>query len=164
MKKIMFTLLILGMIPLLTGCTANVVGKFDNYDEIFTGTLDIDVMSGQGIMKIKSTPNNITCKGTRWITYIPLTSYLLGMCKGQKGEIELSCDDGRIIKGDWVCESCTRTSGEGKTNLNENITFYTTMSSKGQDKKLEEYRSSATKNPDLKGKNYSNGNILEDLF
>ena len=161
MKK---SLLILLLIPLLSGCTANIVGKFDNYNEIFSGTTDIDVMTGEGTVYVKSTPSNITCEGDRWITYIPMSSYLLGTCKGQKGKIELSCNDGRTIQGDFVCESCTSVRGKGNTNLNEGITFYATMSKKKYDKKVDEYKNSMEKGPDIKGNSFSDGSTLEDLF
>ena len=163
MKKIMFTLLIIGMIPLLTGCTANVVGKFDDYNEIFTGIIDLD-MQGHGIIKVKSTPSNITCKGKGWITFVPMSSYLIGTCKGQRGEAELTCDDGRIVSGDWICEACTRIKGEGKTNLNENITFFITSNNKKSDRKLQEYKTDTAEKPYLKGVNPSSGSIMEDLF
>ena len=159
MKK---SLLILLLIPLLSGCTANVVGKFDDYNEIFSGTIDLD-MNGHGIIKVKSTPSDITCKGKGWVTFIPMSSYLLGTCKGQKGEAELTCDDGRKVSGDWTCLSCTKINGEGKTNLNENITFYITPSKKGASKKLDEYKMDTSNNPDIRGKRIKS-NIMEDLF
>jgi len=163
MKKILFMLFIICIIPLLTGCTANVVGKFDDYNEIFTGTIDLD-MQGHGIIKVKSTPSNITCKGKGWVTFIPMSSYLIGTCKGQRGEAELTCDDGRKVSGDWICEACTRVKGEAKTNLNENVTFYITPSKKRLNKMTKEYKNDTAEKPNLRGKNSTNGSVMEGLF
>lgn len=161
MKKIILMMLI--AIPLLTACTANVIGKFDDYNETFSGTIDLDLM-GHGIIKVKSTPSNITCKGKGWITFIPISSYLIGTCKGQRGEAELSCDDGRTITGDWVCEGCTRIRGEAKTNLNENITFYITPRKKRLEKLTEEYKNDTAEKPNLGGKSSPGSSIMEGLF
>ena len=161
MKKIV--ILLLFVIPLLTGCTANVIGKFDDYNEIFTGTIDLD-LQGHGIIKVKSTPSNITCKGKGWVTFIPMSSYLVGTCRGQRGEAELSCDDGRTVTGDWICEACTRINGEGKTNLNENITFFITPSKKKLDKKTEEYRKDTAEKPNLRGPKSPTDSVMEGLF
>lgn len=161
MKKLMILLLI--TVPLLTACTANVIGKFDDYNEIFSGTIDLDLM-GHGIIKVKSTPSNITCKGKGWVTFIPASSYWLGTCKGQRGEAELTCDDGRTVTGDWVCEACTRVRGEGKTNLNENITFFITPSKKRLEKVTEEYKNDTAEKPNIRGKKSSNGSVMEGLF
>ena len=161
MKRLIFLLLIIT--PLVSGCTANVTGKFDDYNEVFSGTIDLD-LNGHGIIKVKTSPNNITCKGKGWITFIPASSYFLGTCKGQRGEAELKCDDGRTVSGDWVCEACTRINGEGKTNYNENITFYITTSKKRLSKKVEEYKNDTKGKPNLNNSKSSNSRILEDLF
>ncbi|MBQ3642694.1 hypothetical protein II906_12335 [bacterium] len=162
MKKKIFALFLLLLIPVLTGCTANVVGKFDEYNEIFTGTIDLD-MQGHGIIKVKSEPNNITCKGKGWITFVPISSYFTGRCKGQRGEAALNCDDGRTISADWVCEACTRIKGDGDTNLKENVSFYIVKSRKKFEKILDQYKENVKNNPNLNGGNSQNG-IMEGLF
>ena len=162
MKKFLIITLSIIIVPLLTGCTANVIGKFDDFNEVFSGTIDLD-MNGHGIIKVKSTPNNIVCKGKGWLTFIPASSYWLGTCKGQRGEAQLSCDDGRTINGEWVCEACTRIKGEGKSNLNESVTFYITPNKKKTDKKIEEYKTDSEGKPSLNNNNLK-PNIMEGLF
>ena len=147
------------VLPFLTGCTANVVGKFNDYNEIFLGTIDLD-LKGHGIIQVKTEPNNISCKGNGWLTYIPHSS----TCKGQQGKAELICDDGRTFDGNWICEACTRINGEGKTNYNEKITFYIATNKKKIMKKEEEYRKDVAYKPSLSNQKIFNVKNLEDLF
>ena len=149
-KYFSFFLLAL-LIPLLTGCTANVVGKFDNYNEVFNGTIDLD-MQGHGKIKVTSYPNNMTCTGNGWITFIPATSYLFGTCRGQKGEAQLTCNDGRVIEGEWTCKSCTRIFGTAMSNKNETVTFFITPKKKQASKLLEEYKQDVSTKPFLYNK------------
>ena len=150
MKRFLVFLMLITTIA--TGCTANVVGKFDDYNEVFQGTIDLD-LQGHGIIKAKTIPNNITCSGTGWVTFIPLSSYLLGTCKGQQGLAEIKCNDGRVINGEWVCEACTRVKGTGVTNYNENITFYITPKKSTANKITQQYISEIKEKPSLYNSN-----------
>lgn len=160
MKKICNFILLLLLVPLLTGCSANVVGKFDNFNETFKGTIDLD-MQGNGIIKVKSAPSNIICKGKGWITFIPISSRLLGTCKGQQGEAQLKCNDGRIITGEWKCQSCTKISGTAESNKNESITFFITPKNKRAEEILDNYKTEISSKPGLDGKEKD---IMESLF
>lgn len=163
MKKIFLIIgLIIAMVPFLSGCTAHVVGKFDDYNETFKGTIDLD-MQGHGIINVKSTPSNLTCKGKGWITFVPISSYIFGTCKGQKGEAEIKCSDGRIINGEWTCKSCTSIYGTGISNKNENITFYITPKTKSSMKILNNYSEDIKNKPNLYQKRI-NANSIESLF
>ena len=163
MKKDLLKLLFLFMIiPLLTGCTANVVGKFNDYNETFKGTIDLD-MQGHGIISVKSSPSNLTCRGKGWITFIPISSYFLGTCKGQKGEAKITCNDGRVIDGEWTCKSCTRIYGTGISNKNENITFFITPKNKQSLNILNEYSKEIQNKPYLYSKR-TNINAIDSLF
>ena len=153
--------MIISIIPFLTACTANVVGKFDDFNETFKGTIDLD-MQGHGIINVKSSPSNISCKGKGWITFIPISSYLLGTCRGQKGEAQISCNDGRTIEGEWTCKSCTRIYGTGISNKNENITFYITPKAKSSSKILQSYLEEIKNKPSLL--NRTNVNSIDKLF
>lgn len=148
MKKSLLILLLLIVIPFLTGCTASVVGKFDNYNEIFNGTIDLD-MQGHGKINVTSYPNNLACNGKGWITYIPATSYIFGTCKGQKGEAILTCDDGRVIQGEWTCKSCTRIFGTAMSNKNEAISFFITPKKKQANELLDKYKQEVSDKPFL---------------
>ena len=122
MKKKFSILLLICCSVLLSACTANVTGKFDDYNEVFKGKIYLD-MQGHGRIQVTTSPSNITCNGRGWITYIPASSYILGTCKGQQGMAEMSCSDGRNITGEWTCEACTRIRGTAKSNNNESWFF-----------------------------------------
>ncbi len=160
MKKIFNFALLVSAALMLTGCSANVVGKFDNFNETFKGTIDLD-MQGNGIIKVKSSPSGITCKGKGWITFIPISSRLLGTCKGQQGEAKLKCNDGRIITGEWKCQSCTRISGTAESNKGEDITFFITPKSKKAEEMLENYKTEVSSKQGLNGEEKD---IMETLF
>lgn len=161
-KRILIFIFAVILVPLLSGCTAHVVGKFDDYNETFKETIDLD-MQGHGIINVKSTPSNLTCKGKGWITFIPISSYILGTCKGQKGEAEIKCSDGRVINGEWTCKSCTRIYGTGVSNKNENITFYITPKIKNSIKILNNYAEDIKNKPKLYNKKVD-VNLIESLF
>jgi len=160
MKKIF--ILILFFVLITTGCTANVVGKFDDYNEIFQGTIDLD-LQGHGIIKVQTTPGGITCSGTGWVTFIPLSSYLIGTCKGQKGLAKIECTDGRVINGEWTCEACTRINGTAITNRNENITFFITPKKASANKTTQKYISEIKEKPSLYNSNKPSSS-KNDLF
>lgn len=161
MKRVLTVLLFFTIFT--TGCTANLVGKFDDFNEVFQGTIDLD-MQGHGIINAKTAPSNISCSGKGWIEFIPLSSYLLGTCKGQKGAAEIKCGDGRIINGEWTCEACTRIYGTGITNYNEKITFYITPKKTSANKFLQKYISEIKEKPSLHGSSKPNGTYNNDLF
>ena len=110
---------VLFLILFLNGCVSyNVVGKFDNYDEVFLGDVDHNLLIGVGDIKAKAEKSGIICEGQSSVTYIP--PFSLG-CKGQRGIAPLLCSDGRTINVNWIATSCT--TGYGTGNDQDNTTF-----------------------------------------
>lgn len=148
MNKKILALLIAAVPLFAAGCTANVVGKYDDYNEIFTGNIDLD-MAGGGYIEVISEPSKIKCKGYGQLTYVPLSSHFTGMCKGQRGIAELTCSDGRNVSGEWVCKKFVEIEGSAITDANENITFYIEKSDKKAQAKKELYIQETKDKPPL---------------
>ena len=105
------------------GCVSyNVVGKFENYDEVFIGTVDHNLLAGVGDITATGEKSGVTCTGLSTVTYIP--AFSIG-CKGQRGEAPLQCSDGRTLTVDWIATSCTTGYGSGfdKDGIKFSFTF-----------------------------------------
>ena len=148
MKKTILVLFLIIVPILVTGCKANVVGKYDDYNEIFTGVIDLD-LQGSGYIEVTSEPSKIKCKGYGELTYVPFLSQMTGMCKGQRGIVELRCSDGRNVSGEWVCKKFVEIEGNARTDNNELITFYIEKSKRKAQAKKEQYIKETTNNPPL---------------
>jgi len=99
----------------LVACSATypVVGKFTDHNEVFLGTVNADLMSGQSFIEAKGKNSGVRCRGVSRVIYIPTSNYFLPTCAGQKGLAQLRCDDGRAIDADWSSDSCTSGYGSG---------------------------------------------------
>jgi hypothetical protein len=102
MKRI-WVLLISIIWILSSGCSLKypVIGSFNNYNEVFKGQVDANLMTGTGYVEARGEVTGVKCTGFAKITYIPPISYILPICEGQKGISTLKCDDGRIIEGNY---------------------------------------------------------------
>lgn len=170
MKKIILILVIALIVPVLSACTAQVAGKYDDYNEMFSGTIDLD-MQGNGYIEVVSEPSGIECKGKGWLTHIPASSFFTGRCKGQQGQAKLRCSDGRVINGEWTCKSCTTIYGSAISSKEENVTFYITPKKKKIEKIKQQYKMDIENNPPLPptkkrkmSKYYKSTNALMELF
>lgn len=98
---------------LLSACSIKykAVGSFDNYNEVFVGEVDHNLLSGSAYIVAETKNSKIRCEGQSYVTYMP--PFALG-CAGQRGKAPLICSDDRKITIDWVAHSCTTGSGQGK--------------------------------------------------
>ena len=149
MKKLFLSIILLLCIPILSGCTAQVAGKYNDYNETFSGTINLN-MQGDGYLIVHTSPSEVKCKGKGWINYIPWYSYFTGVCRGQKGDAKIKCDDGRIIEGEWTCKSCTTIYGTATTNRGEDITFYITPRKKKIEPIMQQYIKDVENKPNLR--------------
>ena len=97
----------------LAGCTLTypAVGAFEDYHESFVGTVRTSLLTGGGILTLRTESRSINCTGiAQPPSIIPLS---LG-CAGQAGFASLTCDDGRRLTAQWVADSCTRGHGTGQ--------------------------------------------------
>lgn len=163
MKKFLLILVLLTVPVLVCGCRADIIGKFDDYNELITGTIDLN-MEGQGYIEAVSEPSGIKCKGMGQITYVPAGSATLGMCKGQRGIAEITCDDGRRISGEWECNTCTEIEGTALSNSNESLTFFISTRDKKISERRKLYVSQIKDKPPLNRKSVSRNKIYSDNF
>lgn len=105
---------------LLAGCSVKypVVGAFDDYNEVFIGEVDHNLVSGTASIQVEGKNSGLQCKGNSRVLHIPLSniiagSFLIPYCTGQEGIAILSCSDGSAIEATWTAESCTSGYGHG---------------------------------------------------
>jgi S1-C subfamily serine protease len=103
-------------IILLNSCTVQykVVGKFEDFNEVFKGQISHDLMHGIGHIEVESSPSKRTCTGSSRVTFIPASNYLIpGYCGGQKGTANLICSITGEVLATWEATSCTSGFGTG---------------------------------------------------
>jgi len=112
MKKFIVILLSLTLI----GCTAQyqVVGKFDDFNEVFRGQISHNLMQGIGHIEVESSPSKRTCTGSSQVTFVPASNYFIPYyCAGQKGTANLFCSITGEVLATWEATSCTSGFGTG---------------------------------------------------
>lgn len=134
---------------LLAGCTAEyqAVGGFDDHNEVFVGTVKHNLLSGTAEITATGKVTGMVCKGTSRVTEIP-NPFALN-CAGQRGVADLTCDDGRRIRVDWVAESCTRGKGTGKDQKGNTFTLSFGMNGKQAQEAFEKESKRVAHKPDL---------------
>jgi S1-C subfamily serine protease len=112
MQRLRISALISLVTITLAGCSVQykAVGSFDDYNEVFVGHVDHNVLTGSAFIAAETKNSRIRCEGQSYVTYIPPLS--LG-CAGQRGEAPLRCTDGRVLTVEWVARSCTTGTGVG---------------------------------------------------
>ena len=113
MKKLL-AIVVLGL--LLTNCTVkyNVVGKYEEFNEVFIGTVNSDLMTGTAVIEVETVPSKMKCNGNSRITFIPASNYFIpGYCAGQKGVATLMCSLTGRVEGTFTATSCTKGYGTG---------------------------------------------------
>lgn len=134
---------------LLSGCsvTYNVVGMYDNFNEVYNGTVVHNLSAGRGNITAVGEQSGKTCSGYSYVTYKPVFS--LGGCSGQRGKAPLQCTDGTTIDIDWEATSCTTGFGVGKDSKGRRFRF--AFGSKGEEtaERLQILRQKAAVKPGL---------------
>lgn len=97
----------------LTGCVSyKAVGKFENYNEVFVGNVNANLMTGGGKFDITAVNSNVNCNGVA----SPPDKIPFNLdCSGQEGNGNGLCSDGKIVNMRWYATSCTRGYGKGST-------------------------------------------------
>ena len=108
MKKIFFIFSLFVLLPILSGCSSNIIAKYDDYNETFRGKSYYDPVIGRATIKVESDKSKAICTGNAFLFQYPIWQF------------KLTCSDGRAIQG-----TLTSATVEGKafTNRNELITF-----------------------------------------
>ena len=113
MKKILFLSLLCFFI---TNCTVKykVVGKYEEFNEVFIGTVNSDLMTGTAVIEVETVPSKMKCNGNSRITFIPASNYFIpGYCGGQKGVATLMCSLTGRVDATFTAKSCTKGYGTG---------------------------------------------------
>ena len=113
MKQILL-IIFFGLI--LSNCTVKykVVGKYEEFNEVFIGTVNSDLMTGTSVIEVETVPSKMKCNGNSRITFIPASNYLIpGYCGGQKGVATLMCSLTGRVDATFTAKSCTKGYGTG---------------------------------------------------
>lgn len=112
----------------LTGCTYKypVVGAFDDHNEIYLGTVHHNSANGTAFIEVESEISGVKGRGNSRVTYIPTFS----MGGGQRGEADLSFDDGRNVKAYWTTKTLTSGHGSGHDQFGNTFQFTFGMNQK----------------------------------
>lgn len=103
---------------LISGCSTDFIAKYDNKDEMFIGQIDGSYTVTSNL-KLTGNESGTVCTGKSYVTHMPVWS-----CKGGTGEINVSCNDGKIIRGNWVSKDCIEGYGIGKDQFGNVVKFY----------------------------------------
>ena len=111
MKKKVLKLCLVGFLPILVSgctCTSNIVAKYDDYNETFSGKTYYDSLLYRATIDVTSNSNGAKCIVNAKM-YTPAI-----------WQFDLVCSDGRSITG---LLPSGKTEGTAFTNRNEKITF-----------------------------------------
>lgn len=112
------------LVLIISSCAKyKVVGKFNNFNEVFIGDIDHNLLAGRGAIEAVGQRSGIRCTGVSYVTYVPLHSALGLGCSGQRGKAPMNCTDGRKLDVDWVATSCTTGEGRGVSSDGAQFTF-----------------------------------------
>jgi hypothetical protein len=121
MKNFCFLLMV---ITAITGCTIKnykVIGYFENYNEIFVGEVNFDLIASRGNFTVEGKVSNIKCEGEITLVHIPQVSLFSG--EGWSGTIFGTCSDKRTLEGSYITTSRGRGFGQGFDNIGNKLTF-----------------------------------------
>lgn len=110
----------------LAGCTHKypVVGAFDDHNEVYLGTVLHNSANGTAYIEVESEKSGVKGRGNSRITYMPAFS----MGGGQKGEANLTFDDGRTVIAYWTTKTLTTGYGSGHDQFGNTFQFTFGMS------------------------------------
>ncbi len=132
----------------LAGCSVKykAIGSFDDYNEVFLGEVDHNLLAGSAYIVAETKNSKIKCEGQSYVTYIPPLS--LG-CAGQRGKAPLRCTDGRRLTIDWVAKSCTTGFGEGTDQNGATFRLAFGLDEEAAKAELGKLSAQVAKNPDF---------------
>ncbi len=72
---------VLACVAVLASCTAKypVVGAFDQYNEVFLGEVNANLLAGTSFIEVKAKNSGIKCTGASKVTFIPASNYIAGV-------------------------------------------------------------------------------------
>ena len=147
-KKI-FSILILGLI--VSSCTVKykVVGKYEEFKEVFIGTVDSNLLTGTSLIRVETNPSKMKCEGTSKITHIPAVSFILPVCTGQRGIATLMCSITGRVDAQFEAKSCTSGFGTGYDSKGRLFAFTFGLNEEQARVEIDRLMKEARNKPDL---------------
>jgi len=149
MRKLRTTFYLSMVAVLLAGCSVKykAVGAFDDFNEVFIGEVDHNLMGGGATFSVETKNANIKCDGVAYRPdYIPPLSLT---CAGQRGRGRVSCSDGRRMNIEWFATSCTTGYGEGADKGGTTFRFAFGFDDATAQQELAKVSKAVAANPDL---------------
>jgi hypothetical protein len=124
------------------GCvTYPAVGSFGGYNELFKGTVTVNLFTAGSEINVAGVDSKILGKGSSWITSLSPSLN----CEGTKGGVLLKFSDGRIVNAEFTCLSCASGWGSGKDQGGNTFTFTFGMSDEEAEQFLEKTKQVANR-------------------
>lgn len=135
---------------LLPGCAVRyqVAGGFDNANEVFRGDIRHDLVAGVAEVVATGEQSGIVCRGHSYITHEPPLA--IG-CAGQRGRVDMTCDDGRKLDIAWRADSCTAGRGRGADAFGNRFSFSFGLDDAEAEAALRARRIEVSQRPALRG-------------
>ena len=116
------------------GCvTYPAVGSFGGYNELYKGTVTVNLFTLSSEINVAGVDSKIIGKGSSWITSVSPSLN----CEGTKGGVLLKFSDGRIVNAEFTCLSCASGWGSGKDQGGNTFTFTFGMSNEEAEQFIE---------------------------
>jgi len=133
-----------------SGCSINykVAGSFENANEVFRGDINHNLLVGEADVVAKGENSGIVCKGRSYVTHTPVLA--LG-CAGQRGKVDMTCDDGRTLDVDFRANSCASGEGRGSDAYGNRFTFAFGLDEKEAEKYIAQRLPQVQQRPALRG-------------
>ena len=138
-------------IVFLTNCSVKykVVGKYEDFNEVFIGTVDSNLMTGTSTINVESNPSKRKCFGNSRVTYIPPISFIIPICAGQKGVATLQCSITGRVNAEFTAKTCKSGFGTGYDDKGRLFAFTFGLNEKDAEIEIDRLMSEVKDKPDL---------------
>lgn len=151
MKKINLLLILVLFSALCTGCSEHIVIKYNDYNELLTGTITGNNPK-DALIKLKFNSSGIICSGKSKITNKTKANYILPTYHGLEGNVILKCDDGKSKYLEWKILNLGLSNfrGTGEDAYKNKLSFYFDENEKKVNDKFEQFKKDVAAKPLLK--------------
>ena len=134
----------------VSACSVNykVAGSFENANEVFRGDINHNLLIGEAEVVATGENSGIVCKGRSYVTHKPVLA--LG-CAGQRGKVDMTCDDGRSLDVDFRAHSCSSGDGRGSDAYGNRFTFAFGLDEQEAEKYIAQRLPQVQQRPALRG-------------
>ncbi len=129
LRRRALTLCALGLLFCLTpasrpAVTLPVVAWFDDYNQVLHGTATFHEFIRGGSVDLRNVAGTVRCIGPADLRLVPPSADPPNQCGGVRGEMHLSCSDGRQLVAEWEAEeSCWSGGGRGLDQQGNSFRF-----------------------------------------